>query len=72
MDDKNINQNRPFGDTQEEGTPVATSQAAQNQESSENVEWGQNHQERISDNSSRHHSGHACKGPTCDKGFDKF
>lgn len=36
------------------------------------VEWGENHQERILDNSPRAKSErHACKGPGCVKAFEK-
>ncbi len=39
----------------------------------ENVEVGENHQERIVDHSERHKSlRHECKGPKCDTAFDKL
>ena len=39
----------------------------------ENVEFGENHQERIVDYTERHDSlGHECKGRHCDTAFEKL
>lgn len=38
----------------------------------QNIEWGENHQERIIDDSPKHNSArHMCKGPKCVNAFEK-